>query len=93
MHQPHFLWQTLSQLPVGTPFVIVDLLRPNSKVSAQKMVKETLAVAPQVLKDDFYHSLLAAFTLEEVKAQLASYAFSYQIEKLGSRHFAVVGKV
>lgn len=93
LHQPEHLWKTIEQFKKETPFVVVDLIRPSSIAVAKNMIEEVVSSADPILKEDFYNSLLAAFTVEEVRNQLSNYNFSVQIELLGDRHFAVVGTV
>lgn len=55
----------------GSPVLVMDLLRPESPEEAQAIVDRYASGAPDVLRRDFYNSLLAAFTEDEIGAQLA----------------------
>lgn len=73
-HLPNPLqfWHKLrSFVKPGSPVLVMDLLRPESPEAAQAIVDRYAAGAPEILRRDFYNSLLAAFTEDEVTAQLA----------------------
>jgi hypothetical protein len=44
-----------------------------------------------VLKEDFYNSLCAAFTVDEVRAQLRVAGLSLHVEKVTDRHMRIKG--
>ena len=46
-----------------------------------------------MLKEDFYNSLLAAFTPAEVEDQLAAAGLSLEIETISDRHLLVSGRL
>ena len=72
----------------------MDLLRPESPEAAQAIVEEQAAGEPEQLRKDFYHSLLAAFTEDEVAAQLAELNLSrLLVDVPDDRHWIVYGKV
>ena len=73
LHQPDLLWQTIFEHSrPGAKVFVADLCRPESKGAARKIVNESANNEPEVLQEDFYNSLLAAFTPEEVENQLIS---------------------
>lgn len=55
----------------GSPVLVMDLLRPESPEAAQALVDQYAHGAPDILRRDFYNSLLAAFTEDEIGSQLA----------------------
>jgi 2-polyprenyl-3-methyl-5-hydroxy-6-metoxy-1,4-benzoquinol methylase len=55
----------------SSPVLVMDLLRPESPEVAQAIVDRYASGAPDILRRDFYNSLLAAFTEDEIGAQLA----------------------
>lgn len=72
LHQPEALWKTIIEhSQPGTKVFVADLCRPESKKLARQIVSEYASNEPEVLKQDFYNSLLAAFTPEEVEGQLS----------------------
>jgi len=94
-HVPNPLqfWYRLRQLvKPGSPVLVMDLLRPDSPEEAQAIVDRYTAKEPEMLRRDFYHSLLAAFTEDEVAAQLAEMNLSRLIiDVVDDRHWVVSG--
>lgn len=71
LHNPQVLWQTIKHYATkGTIIFIADLCRPESEVVARKIVKENSGQEPPVLQEDYFNSLMAAFTPEEIQQQL-----------------------
>ena len=71
LHQPDVLWQTIIEHSrPGTKVFVADLCRSESKSVARQTVNESAKNEPDILKEDFYNSLLAAFTPQEVENQL-----------------------
>ncbi len=93
LHEPRVMWQAVKDHAVaGTKIFVMDLMRPASEAEAARMVALYAEGEPEVLRRDFYNSLLAAFTLEEVKSQLAEAALSeLTVEAVSDRHFIVYG--
>ena len=76
----------------GAPILVMDLLRPESPEAAQALVDQHAAEEDPILKRDFYNSLLAAFTEDEVAAQLAEMNLSrLLIDVPDDRHWVVGG--
>ena len=72
----------------------MDLLRPASTDDAAALVDQYAANEPAILRRDFYNSLLAAFTEDEVAAQLAEMNLSrLLIDVPDDRHWLVSGLV
>jgi 2-polyprenyl-3-methyl-5-hydroxy-6-metoxy-1,4-benzoquinol methylase len=94
-HVPNPLqfWYRLRQLvKPGSPVLVMDLFRPDSPEEAQAIVNRYAAKEPEILRRDFYNSLLAAFTEDEVAAQLAEMNLSRLIvDVLDDRHWVVSG--
>ncbi len=93
LHEPSVLWLTLRQVAVRrAPVLIVDLRRPGTEVKAQQIVDAYAPDAPEVLRKDFYNSLLAAFEVDEVREQLERVGLSgLQVQAVGDRHLEVFG--
>ena len=69
---PLHFWNKLRQLvKPGSPVLVMDLLRPDSPEEAQAIVDRYAAGAPAILRRDFFNSLMAAFTEDEITTQLA----------------------
>jgi len=71
-------------------FFIMDLARPNSISQAESLVMLYAKNESNQLKLDFYNSLLAAYTIEEVKLQLSQACDGeYVAIMVSDRHFIV----
>lgn len=92
---PLVLWSEARRLAApGAPLLVMDLFRPASEAAAQRIVDEAGCSDDPLLVRDFYASLLAAFTLEEVRAQLAASGLSHLESALVSeRHLLVGGRI
>ena len=90
---PNVLWEEIKRLGQnGAAVFIMDLLRPNSPEKAKEIVELYSKNEPPVLKEDFYNSLLAAFTLDEIKEQLEKTDLSkLNAEAISDRHWLVSG--
>lgn len=94
LHRPHVLWETiLDYTSSGTKIFIADLMRPASAKEAQRLVNQYSGDEPEVLKRDFYNSLLAAFKPAEVEQQLAGVGLSeLAVKVVSDRHLIVFGE-
>ena len=94
-HLPNPLqfWQKLRQLvKPGAPVLVMDLLRPESPEAAQAIVDQYAANEPDILRRDFYNSLLAAFTEDELGSQLARMNLTRLLVDIpDDRHWVVGG--
>ena len=93
LHAPEVLWQTIRQC--GKPGCIIhvmDLYRPQSEPDAVQIVETYAPDEPDVLKKDFYHSLLAAFSPAEITSQLQEAGLTGLTTELTSdRHILISG--
>lgn len=96
-HVPNPLqfWNRLRQLvKPGSPVLVMDLLRPETPEEAQAIVDRYAAGEPEILRRDFYNSLLAAFTEDEVTTQLARMNLTrLLIDVPDDRHWVVGGLI
>jgi len=96
-HLPNPLqfWHKLRQLvKPGAPVLVMDLLRPDSPDEAQAIVDRYAAGAPAILRRDFYNSLMAAFTEDEITTQLARMNLTrLLIDVIDDRHWVVGGTI
>ena len=68
-------------------------MRPESTDAAQAIVDEHAAGEPDVLRRDFYNSLCAAFTPDEVRTQLAAAGLdALVVERVTDRHMTIAGR-
>ena len=96
-HLPNPLqfWYAVKKLVTPGGWVLVmDLLRPDSPEAAQAIVDRYAAGEPPILRRDFFNSLLAAFTEDEVASQLTELNLSrLLIDVPDDRHWVVGGHV
>ncbi len=92
--EPMVMWQSLKHYAApGAVVAIMDLVRPQSEARAAELVAEYAADAPEVLRHDFYHSLLAAYRPSEIAAQLEQAGLGQlQIELPSDRHCFIYGR-
>jgi ubiquinone/menaquinone biosynthesis C-methylase UbiE len=89
---PQILWQTIKKhAKANIRIAIMDLLRPDTTDMAEIVVKTYAANEPDILKRDFYFSLLAAFTLDEIAQQIAEAGLSLTMEQISDRHVFISG--
>lgn len=95
LRKPEDLWKCIISLSdIHTFIFIMDLMRPESITSAEKLVRLYARNEPEILQQDFYNSLLAAYTPREVNQQLHKYGLGYMtIEILTDRHLCVFGQI
>lgn len=96
-HLPNPLqfWHKLRQLvKPGSPVLVMDLLRPDSPEDAQAIVDRYAADSPAILRKDFFNSLMAGYTEDEVTTQLARMNLTrLLIDVIDDRHWVVGGTV
>ena len=90
---PAILWNTtVNHAHSGCKIFVYDLFRPDSKEEAMRLVNQYSGNEPDVLKKDFYHSLLAAFEPEEVEQQLSIVGLSeLSVKIVSDRHIVIFG--
>jgi ubiquinone/menaquinone biosynthesis C-methylase UbiE len=90
---PAMLWQMVRHYTQpGSRIFMMDLLRPESRAVAEQMVQRYASGEPQILKEDFLNSLLAAYRVAEVEAQLKQLGMDYlQVTVVSDRHLLVAG--
>lgn len=91
--EPLVLWEIITKYAsAGTKIFIYDLFRPYSKEEAMQLVNLYSGSEPEVLKKDFYYSLLASFEPEEVKQQLITANLSeLSLNVVSDRHIIISG--
>ena len=95
LHDPAVLWRMIrARGAPGAPVLVMDLMRPVSAAAARALVAEHAAGEPEVLRRDFYNSLLAAFEPDEIRAQLAAAGLDQlSVEEISDRHLVIRGRL
>lgn len=91
---PAALWSAVGRFTQpGAPVFVMDLMRPASAEDVEQLVEENASEEPDILKRDFRASLFAAFTMDEVRAQLKDAGLAHLVvEAVSDRHFVVKGR-
>lgn len=92
---PQVLWAEIKRLGAkGAAVLVMDLFRPESEAAAKQIVAAADCSDHPVLEHDFYHSLLAAFTPDEVRSQLKTAGLDHlQLAVTSERHLQVWGRL
>lgn len=95
LHDPAVLWQELRRLGrPGAGVLVMDLRRPADEAAAAAIVATYAGDEPEVLRRDFHASLCAAFTPQEVRAQLAAAGLAgLEVRTVSDRHLVVHGQL
>jgi ubiquinone/menaquinone biosynthesis C-methylase UbiE len=93
LSDPYSLWATIRHAGASGAVVMVsDLCRPDSPTEALALVDRYAAQAHPVVREDFLHSLHAAYTVSEVAGQLSRAGFTgLEAMRLGELHLVVKG--
>ena len=92
-HYPYCFWEALKKLgKTNCIHIHRDLIRPASVEKVIELKEKHLSNSPEILKKDFYASLKASFTVDEVTQQLVGAGFSqlkvFQVDEL---YFEIIG--
>jgi SAM-dependent methyltransferase len=95
LRDPMVLWDTVKQYgKSGAAVFIMDLRRPASRGQAAALVDEYAAGEPDILRHDFFHSLLAAYHPDEVSAQLRAAGLDgLRVRMISDRHLLIYGRL
>jgi len=89
---PQVLWNEMKRVGrPGAAVYVMDLVRPENLEAAHAMVKDGAGSEDPILQRDFYNSLLAAFSLDEVRQQLRDAALELTVTLAGPRHMLIKG--
>ncbi|WP_246838363.1 class I SAM-dependent methyltransferase, partial [Leptospira selangorensis] len=95
VHDPFVFWAAIQRSIDDDSFVFIcDLLRPNSLAEANHLVDRYAKNEPEVLRKDFFNSLLAAFRFEEVADMITTIRMSHKLnlEIVSDRHWICYSK-
>lgn len=88
-------WAELKRLaaPAAAAF-LRDLARPASVAEARRIVRQYAAGESALLQEEFHRSLLSAYTVDEVRAQLVRAGIAtLEVEMASDRHLDVFGRL
>ncbi len=89
---PMVLWEEIKRLGrPGAVVYVMDLFRPETQDAARQIVESVSGGESEILKRDFYNSLLAAFTPDEVRDQLRRTGLDFEVEVVSERHMRING--
>ncbi len=91
---PAVLWSTIrAGANPGCRVFVMDLMRPDDRATARAFVARYAADEPPVLQKDFFHSLLAAYEVQEIGEQIHQAGLSLRVEAVSDRHVVAWGHV
>ncbi|MBI4348879.1 MAG: class I SAM-dependent methyltransferase [Elusimicrobia bacterium] len=93
--EPVAFWQEIARLAAPGAYIhVMDLIRPETPQRAAEIVEAAAAKEHPLLKEDFYNSLLAAFTIDEVAEQVAAAGLGtlWPVQS-SDRHWLVSGRI
>jgi SAM-dependent methyltransferase len=86
LHQlpdPAVCWSTIKQLgKPGGSFIVYDLIRVEDANACWSIINTLTPNAPDVFKQDFFTTLRACFTAEEITAQIAEAGLNASVDVL-----------
>lgn len=89
---PMVLWTEAGRLGRrGAAVYVMDLFRPASPDAARTIVETVAGGEHPILKEDFYNSLCAAFTVEEVRSQIKQSGLGLDVIQISDRHMLIRG--
>jgi hypothetical protein len=93
-HDPMVLWSCIRDVAGdGGRVLVQDLIRPASRDAARALVDRYAEGEPEILRRDYFQSLLAAFTLDEIRDQLHRVGFEgFAVDQVTDRHVVVTGR-
>jgi ubiquinone/menaquinone biosynthesis C-methylase UbiE len=91
---PSVLWRTVRKAAApGAWIFVMDLRRPENEDEARRLVDLHAAGEAEMMRRDFFNSLLAAYRPAEIDDQLRAEGLdALRIEPIGDRHVIVWGR-
>jgi ubiquinone/menaquinone biosynthesis C-methylase UbiE len=89
---PMVLWREAQRLGrQGAVIYVMDLIRPDTQEAARATVEVVAGRESPILKEDFYNSLCAAFTIDEAEAQTRQAGLLLEVTQVSERHMLIKG--
>ena len=90
---PAVLWYSTRQWGrPGAALFVMDLLRPRDLEQAHQLVEQYASKEPPIHQEDFFNSLLASYTVDEVREQIHGAGLDQlHAEQVSDRHVMVSG--
>jgi SAM-dependent methyltransferase len=89
---PSRLWTEIERLAApGAVIYVMDLIRPPTREEAGRIVNRVAGREDPILREDFFNSLCAAFTVDELCAQVAAAGLHLDVRQISDRHALVSG--
>ena len=87
------LWREIRRIAKpGARVFVRDLFRPHDAATAYRIVEQYAQFEDALLREDFYISLLAAYTAEEIRMQLEEAELAHlSIRIVSDRHLDIFG--
>jgi SAM-dependent methyltransferase len=90
--EPSRLWTEVKRLAKpGAAIYVMDLVRPPTREEAGRIVERVAAREDPILREDFFNSLCAAFTVDELREQVAAAGLHLDVRQISDRHALVSG--
>jgi ubiquinone/menaquinone biosynthesis C-methylase UbiE len=87
---PEVFWYEVKRLARrDTLIYMMDLIRPESHLAAKELVEKIAGKEPEMLRKDYYNSLLASFSIEEVEQQMIDFDMDYEFLVTSGKQFLV----
>jgi trans-aconitate methyltransferase len=92
---PGLLWRRIVELGIpGAPVLVMDLARPDDEAQVRALLQRYADGEPEVLRQDFYHSLRAAYRPQEIEDQLRRAGLEhFVVERPSDRHVVIYGRL
>lgn len=89
------LWREVRRIAKPGAFIFLrDLARPGSEAEARQIVETYSGDESDLLKEEFFRSLLSAYTTEEVRGQLQEARLGgLCVEMVTDRHLDIFGRL
>ena len=91
---PSLLWREIARLAKpGAVVYVMDLVRPATREEAGRIVNRVAGSEDPILREDFFNSLCAAFTVDELRRQVADAGLRLDVRPISDRHALVSGLI